>query len=73
MSSRLRGWLHHTLQGLREQHGFHFSQVSLELSMARNDLGDEALERLLQALQRSQVSLSVLNFQQNGTSAARFQ
>lgn len=43
-------------------------EVSAELSMAWNHMGDDALGRLLQALQRSQVRVRSLKFGGNNLS-----
>ena len=43
-------------------------EVSAELSMAWNHMGDDALGRLLQALQRSQVRVRSLKFCGNNLS-----
>ncbi len=43
-------------------------EVSAELSMAWNHMGDDALGRLLQALQRSQVRVRSLKFCGNSLS-----
>jgi len=62
-------WLHQTFQLMREQHSIRSMQmVSAELSMAWNHMGDDALGRLLQALQRSQVRVRSLKFGGNNLS-----
>ena len=47
-----------------------FSQVWAEVSLAWNQMGDDAVGRLLQALQRSQLRVRTLKFRGNGIGSA---
>jgi len=64
-------WLHHTFQLMREQHQIRSMQmVWAEVSLAWNQMGDDAVGRLLQALQRSQLRVRSLKFRGNGIGSA---
>eukprot|EP00435_Cladocopium_sp_Y103_P030839 s3829_g7.t1 len=64
-------WLHHTFQLMREQHQIRSMQmVWAEVSLAWNQMGDDAVGRLLQALQRSQLRVRTLKFRGNGIGSA---
>jgi len=56
-------WLHHRLHKVREECGLRsLRQVRTEVNFSKNGLGDDALGRLLQALQRSELHVISLNF-----------
>jgi len=66
-------WLHHSMQRIREGKGIRsMRMVEAEVSFSWNYMGDEAVGRLLQALQRSELRVSSLNFSGNclGTAGA---
>ncbi|CAE7704349.1 unnamed protein product, partial [Symbiodinium pilosum] len=64
-------WLHQSMQRMREDKGLRsMRMVEAEVSFAWNYMGDEAVGRLLQALQRSELRVSSLNFSGNGLGPA---
>lgn len=55
-------WLHQGLQRVREESGLRsLRQIRAEVNFSKNGLSDEAVGRLLQALQRSELSVTSLN------------
>eukprot|EP00931_Biecheleriopsis_adriatica_P085473 TRINITY_DN5997_c0_g1_i1.p1 TRINITY_DN5997_c0_g1~~TRINITY_DN5997_c0_g1_i1.p1 ORF type:complete len:900 (-),score=213.70 TRINITY_DN5997_c0_g1_i1:113-2812(-) len=59
-------WLHQALLRAREEHGIRsLRQVRAEVMFAWNAMGDDAVGRLLQALQRSELRVTCLNFSGN--------
>lgn len=56
-------WLHHRLHKVRDECGLRsLRQIRTEVNFSKNGLGDDALGRLLQALQRSELHVVSLNF-----------
>mmetsp|Transcript_1865 Transcript_1865/g.3298 ORF Transcript_1865/g.3298 Transcript_1865/m.3298 type:complete len:956 (-) Transcript_1865:67-2934(-) len=67
-------WLHHRLQSVRQDLGLRsLRQLRTEVNFSKNNLGDDAVARLLQALQRSELHIASLNLTGNrlGVGAAR--
>ncbi|CAK0901526.1 unnamed protein product, partial [Prorocentrum cordatum] len=59
-------WLHQRLKKAKEECGLSsLRQLRAELDFSKNGLGDDALERLLQALQRAEVQVTSLNLMGN--------
>lgn len=59
-------WLHQGLQRVREECSLRsLRQISAEVNFSKNGLSDDAVGRLLQALQRSELSVTCLNLHGN--------
>merc|ERR1719491_1408160 len=59
-------WLHHRLHSMRQELGLScLRQVRADVNFSKNGLSDDALARLLQALQRSQLHVVCLNLYAN--------
>ncbi|CAE8712885.1 unnamed protein product, partial [Polarella glacialis] len=59
-------WLREALQKAREEHGIRsLRQIRAEISFARNGMGDDAVDRLLQSLQRLELRVASLNLSGN--------
>jgi len=59
-------WLHQTLVRAKEEHGIRSLRlVRTEVSFNWNSMGDDAVGRLLQALQRSELRVTSLSFSGN--------
>merc|ERR1719265_1655255 len=64
-------WLHQSLARVREKCNLRsLRQIRAEVNFSKNDLSDDALGRLLQALQRSELHVACLTFYANNFGAA---
>jgi len=64
-------WLHHRLHNVRQELGLRsLRQLRTEVNFSKNGLTDDALARLLQALQRSELHVVCLNLYANRISPA---